>query len=434
MKTRSWALAAAALVAVGAIAYAMSRPVAVRVVAAQQGPIARTLVFSGRVATPIRVDLGATLTGRVAEVRVREGARVGAGDLLAQLESDEIRAQLSQAEASLRLAQARLAGQREVARPSSDAALSQANANLEAARREAQRSMDLLDRGYVSQARVDETRRAVQVAQAQVDSARASALANAPAGTETAQAQLRIQEASAAVALAQARLGQTRIVAPADGRIVQRNVDPGQIVQPGKPLFLFAATGATQLIGQADEKFLGELAPGQTAQVVVDAFPSQPFVATLVSIAPGIDAQRGTVEVKFQVESPPPFLREDMTLSLSVQVGSKPSAITLPAATVIGAGAQGAVRTIADGRVVEMPVRIGLRTLDRVEVVSGVAPGQSVLADPLAIDVGKRARAARADEAVAGASAGGTAARRGGGDSATGSGPAAAMGAAAGAR
>jgi HlyD family secretion protein len=168
--------------------------------------------------------------------------------------------------------------------------------------------------------------------------------------------------------------------------------------------------------------------------VVVDAFLSQPFVASLVSIAPGIDAQRGTVEVKFQVDPPPPFLREDMTLSLSVQVGSKASAITLPAAAVIGAGAQGAVRTIADGRVVEMPVRVGLRTLEQVEVVSGVAPGQSVLADPLAIAVGKRARAARADEAVAGASASGTAAPRGGGDSATGSGPAAAMGAAAGAR
>jgi biotin carboxyl carrier protein len=170
------------------------------------------------------------------------------------------------------------------------------------AQREAQRSRDLFDRGYVSRARIDETDRAVRVAAAQFDSARASAQANTGGGTETAQVRLRIDEARAAVALAQARLAQTRIVAPADGRIVVRLVDPGQIVQPGRALFTFAAAGATQLVGQADEKFLAYLAVGQPARVVVDAFAQQPFDARLAHIAPGIDAQRGTVEVKFEVE------------------------------------------------------------------------------------------------------------------------------------
>lgn len=394
MKPTGWGLVAIACLAIGVAGWVASRPAAVKVVALTESPLAQSLVFSGRVAALVRVELGATVTGRIAEVLVREGDRVQAGQLLARLDSDELSAQSDQAQASLQLARARVDGQHDLALPTSQATLAQASANLLAARQEAQRTRDLFARGFIAQARVDETERAVQVAQAQVDAARAGAKVNQGGGNEALQARLRVREAQAAAALAQARLQQTRIVAPTPGRIVLRSVDPGQIVQPGKMLFQFAADGSTQLLAQADEKFLGLLARGQSAQVVVDAYPAQPFEASVASIAPGIDAQRGTVEVKFAVPSPPPFLREDMTLSLQVQVGRKERALTLPAGAVLGAGGDGRVRAIADGRIVEQPVRIGLRTLERVEVLSGLARDALVLAEPLAAEPGTRARPA----------------------------------------
>jgi HlyD family secretion protein len=80
--------------------------------------------------------------------------------------------------------------------------------------------------------------------------------------------------------------------------------------------------------------------------VVADAFPQQPFEARVLRIAPGVDAQRGTVEVKFEVAGPPPFLREDMTLSMQVATARRERARTLPAAAVIGAGADGRVTRI----------------------------------------------------------------------------------------
>ncbi|MBP8308316.1 MAG: efflux RND transporter periplasmic adaptor subunit [Burkholderiaceae bacterium] len=396
MKPTHWGMAAIACLAIGVSAWMISRPAAVRIVALTESPLAQSLVFSGRVASLVRVELGATVTGRVAEVLVRENDRVQAGQLLARLDADELSAQADQSQASLLLARARVASQHDLAQPTSQATLAQASANLAAARQEAQRSRDLFARGFVAQARIDETERAVQVAQAQVDAARAAAKVNAGGGNEVLQARLRVREAEAAAALAQARLRQTRIAAPAPGRIVLRSVDPGQIVQPGKVLFQFAADGSTQLIAQADEKFLGLLARGQSAQVVVDAFPAQPFEATVASIAPGIDAQRGTVEVKFAVANAPSFLREDMTLSLQVQVGRKERALTLPAGAVLGAGSDGRVRTIVEGRVAELPVQVGLRTLERVEIVSGLAREASVLAEPLAAEPGSRVRAAGA--------------------------------------
>jgi HlyD family secretion protein len=401
MKAWRWFLAVGLLVvAGGGTAFTVLRAEPVALVEVTEAPLIQTLVFSGRVAAPIRVELGATITGRVLEVSALEGDAVRAGVVLAQLESAEVSAQLMQAQAALRLAEARLAGQREVAMPTSGAALEQARANLEAAQREARRNLDLFERGYISRARIDETDRSVRVAAAQLDSARASAQANTGGGTETAQLRLRIDEARAAVGIAQARLTQTRIVAPADGRIVARLVDPGQIVQPGRALFVFAADGATQLVGQADEKFLAYLAIGQPARVVVDAFAQQPFDARITRIAPGIDAQRGTVEVKFEVDARPVFLREDMTLSLQVVVARSERALTLPAEAVLGAGIEARVRRLIDGRVTEQSVRTGLRTLDRVELVDGLTAGDEVLADPLTLAPGARARAAPPDSAL----------------------------------
>ena len=164
MKPTGWGLVAIACLAIGVAGWVASRPAAVKVVALTESPLAQSLVFSGRVAALLRVELGATVTGRIAEVLVREGDRVQAGQLLARLDSDELSAQSDQAQASLQLARARVDGQHELALPTSQATLAQASANLAAARQEAQRTRDLFARGFIAQARVDETERAVQVA------------------------------------------------------------------------------------------------------------------------------------------------------------------------------------------------------------------------------------------------------------------------------
>ena len=99
-------------------------------------PLVRTLQFSARVATLSRVDVGSTVTGRVAQVLVTEGAQVRKDEVLVQLESDELRAALTQALASERQAQARLSGLRSTGRSGARAALAQSDATLLAANAE----------------------------------------------------------------------------------------------------------------------------------------------------------------------------------------------------------------------------------------------------------------------------------------------------------
>ncbi len=302
----------------------------------RHAPLLRTLQFSARVATLSRVDVGSTLTGRVARVAVAEGAQVRAGDVLISLETDELRAALAQAVAAER----------------------QAEATLQAARATLRRVQQLVAQGFYSPAQLDDAQRAADVALAQQGSVRA------------------------ATAAARARLAQAAVLAPTDARVLTRDVEPGQIVQPGKALMSLALAGPTQLTAQVDERFLDQLQPGQKAAVVADAFADQRFAARVLSIAPAVDAQRGAIEVKFALEQQAPaFLREDMTLSVEVETGRRERALVLPLSALrTQPSPTTATVLVADaGRAQERTLRLGLRTLDAVEVLEGLAEGEAVL-------------------------------------------------------
>ncbi|WP_372826767.1 efflux RND transporter periplasmic adaptor subunit [Polaromonas sp.] len=377
-----WLAIIIAMIAAAVLGWISLRSPQVDVVEMRYAPLLRTLQFSARVATLSRVDVGSTVTGRVAQVRVVEGAQVRQGDVLVQLETDELRAAVTQALASERQAQARLAGLRSTGRTTAQAGLTQADSTLKAAEAELARTQQLVAQGFLSEARLDEVRRAVEVARAQQAGARAQAQANADAGTDVAQAQAQLALASAATAAARARLAQAAVLAPTDARVLTREVEPGQIVQPGKALMSLALAGPTQLSAQVDERFLDQLQPGQKAAVVADAFANQRFAARVLSIAPAVDAQRGAIEVKFALEQQAPvFLREDMTLSVEVETGRRERALVLPlsALRTQASSTSGTVLVAGEGRAQERQVRLGLRTLDAAEVMEGLAEGDAVL-------------------------------------------------------
>lgn len=257
------------------------------------------------------------------------------------------------------------------------------------------RVQQLVAQGFYSAAQLDEAQRAVEVARAQQASAQSQVQANADAGTDVVQAQAQLALARAATVAAQARLAQATLVAPADARVLVRDVEPGQIVQPGKALLSLALAGPTQLLAQVDERFLDQLQPGQKASVVADAFAGQRFAARVLTIAPAVDAQRGAIEVKFALEQQAPaFLREDMTLSVEVETARRERALVLPQAALRGAvvGDQATVLVLQEGRAQARPVRLGLRTLDAAEVLDGLAEGDTVLRGG-AVQAGDRVRA-----------------------------------------
>jgi HlyD family secretion protein len=199
------------------------------------------------------------------------------------------------------------------------------------------------------------------------------------------------------LAVAEAALAKTEIRASVTGTVLSRSVEPGDVVQPGTALFELAGVGTTEVLVPLDEKNLSVLQLGQSAQCVADAYPTRTFAAQIGLIAPKIDPQRGTVDVRLTVDPAPDFLRQDMTVSVNIETGRRDSALVVPNdALLIGADGRASVVALRGGHTVVVPVELGLRSLVLSEVTGGLSDGEIVLADP-SIDAGVRARATLLD-------------------------------------
>lgn len=368
----------------------------VEVLHATREDLMQTVVASGRVMSPRRVQIGAVVTGRVLRIPVAEGQDVKKGELLVALDDKDARAALVQAQAGVAQAQARLRQLREVGLPAAEQALRQAQANLTQMRQQYERSERLRAQGFVGQAQLDDARRNLDVAESQLRSARLQVESNAARGSDYALAATALEQAYAAQAVAQARLADTVVHAPVDGVLIARNVEAGDVVQPGRELLTLAPAGETQVIVQIDERNLAQLALGRKALASADAFPGHRFACVLVYINPGIDALRGSVEVRLRVPDPPDYLRQDMTVSVDIEVARRSGAVVAPSEAVRdAANGHPWVLAVRDGRAVRVPVRLGLRGDRRIEILEGIAPGAALVsAGNGLIGAGQRVRVA----------------------------------------
>jgi len=357
--------------------------------------LVQTVVSSGRIMTPQRVSIGSVITAAVARIPVDEGQSVRRGDVLIVLDDKDTRAALAQAQAAIAQAEARIRQLREVALPAAEQGLVQAQANVVLSRQQYARAQDLKAKGFVAPSALDDAKRNLDVAESQLRAARLQVETNGPSGSDYMVAQSALQQAHANLAMAQARLDQTVIRAPVDGTLIGRSVEPGNVAQPGKELMALAPAGETQVIAEIDEKNLSQLKLGQKAIGSADAYPKERFTAEVVYINPGIDPLRGSVEIKLRVAKPPDYLRQDMTVSVDIEVARRAATIVVPSETVIDAGAsQPWLMAVEGNHLVRKPVKLGLRGEGYVEVLDGVAPGEVVASTAgTSLKPGQRVRA-----------------------------------------
>lgn len=380
------------VVAVAVLARAArARPVPAH--AAARRPLAQRVVASGRVMAPARIELASLSLARVDEVAVREGEDVTKGRLLVRLDDAEARARLAEARARVEEAAARLDLVRGPAARSAAEAVRQAEIQVARAERELDRVRSLHAAGSASAAELDQAEEALSLARSRAETAVAQAASVSGEGADRRLAAATLRQARAAEEAARAKLEEREIRAPAAGKVLAREVEPGDVVQAGKVLLLLAADGPVRLTVQPDEKNLALLREGQAAEAVADAFPGEVFRAAVAWIAPAVDPARGTVEVRLDVPAPPQFLRPDMTVSVNVLVGEKEEALVLPSEAVRDAATAPWVLRISDGRAERREVRIGLRGEGAIEVLDGLAPGDLVV-DPSAgaVAAGERVR------------------------------------------
>jgi len=340
----------------------------------------QSVVASGSVLAPYRVNIGSQITGVVTDVPVAEGQWVKAGQTLVLLDDREAKAAAVQADGAVAQAQARMRQLRELTLPSAEEALVQAQATLLNAQQAFDRADKLARDGYGTRATLDDATRALSVAKAQVRAAVVQVYTNKPGGSDYVMAETQLAQAEANLATVKSRLSYTVITAPRDGVLITRNVERGYVVQPSNVILVLSPSGETQLVVQIDEKNYGLIKLGQKAVVSADAYPKDNFAAEVVYINPGVDLQRATVEVKLRVPEPPDYLQQDMTVSVDIETARHPSALIAPAASIHGlASGRPWVMKLDQGRAMHRTVKVGLVSAGKAEIVEGLTEGDLVL-------------------------------------------------------
>ena len=165
------------------------------------------------------------------------------------------------------------------------------------------------------------------------------------------------------------------------------------VVQPGVAMLGLAPDGETQLLLQVDERNLGKLALGQKAVASADAYPDQRFNAVVSYINPGIDITRASLEAKLTVADPPGYLRQDMTVSVDIEVARRDNALILPVRSVHDAlSAAPWVMGVRGGRAYKQPVHVGLLGATDVEILDGINERDQVVPVNSGVLTGQRIR------------------------------------------
>lgn len=158
-------------------------------------------------------------------------------------------------------------------------------------------------------------------------------------------------------------------------------------------MLTFARQGRGEVRLDVDERYLARLAVGQPVVVAPDAFPDRQFRMRIVRIAPQVDRDRGTVEVRVAGAPLPAGLTHNMTVSAEIVVAQKPSALTLPAAAIWEAQGREYVWRVENGRVMPVAVIVSPAAESRVEVLKGLKAGDLVVSSALMpLTAGQRVR------------------------------------------
>lgn len=363
--------------------YFRQAPLKVRAATVQRGPIRSVVSTNGKI-EPIRnFEAHTPIATTVKRLLVKEGDHVRKGQLLLQLDNEDIRSQAARAQAQVKAAQADQAAQKNGGTQEEvltlDAQLVKAQSALDVAQRRLDSLRRLQQQGAASPGEVQQAEDSLRSAQADLTllEKKKKDRYSAP---EEAQIQARANEAQAAYAAAEDALSKSSVRAPFDGIVYSLPVKQGAFVQAGDLLLQEADLDHVLVRAFVDEPDIGRLQPGQKVEITWDALPGRTWTGT-VSTIPSTVKQRGNRnvgEATCNVDNPDLRLLPNINVGVTIVVAEHDHVLTLQRDALRIDESKPYVFQIVDGTVKHQAVEISLQNLTRVEITSGLSEGASV--------------------------------------------------------
>ncbi|HXJ94505.1 MAG TPA: efflux RND transporter periplasmic adaptor subunit [Terriglobia bacterium] len=334
----------------------------------------------GTVIAVTTAQVAARTMGTVLQVAVREGDRVSRGQLLAQLDSRELAAEESSARAA---EEASNAG---VARAGKAVASAQAQADV--LKKTYDRYVYLKEQKSVSPQEFDEVAAKYQAGEAGLAEAQA-ALEQAQAARTRAKSELQAAESVTSYA---------RIVAPFDGRVLERRVEPGSLVSPGIPLFVLEDTSRYQLEVTLPADALGVVRKGSAARVQLDAVPGTVIEGRVAEMEAGADPASHTVKARVDLSNSS-AVESGLYGRAFFATGEHKAMLVAGDALVTRGQLRGIYVVDANGLAHWRVLTIGKSLGAQVEVLSGLGEGETVVTNPGTLELdGKKISAAASQQ------------------------------------
>ena len=342
-------------------------PMPVEFAVATRAPVAEQILVVGNLIGAATVEVVPRVNGRLQAVNVKLGDAVKHGEIIARVEDLEIREQVRQAEATFKVSQA---------------SIRQREADLTLAKNNLDRSKNLFDRQLLPQQTFDDVDARYQAAVAQLDLARAQFEAS----------RARLDELKIT-------LSNTQIVSPVDGFVGKRFLDPGAFASTNAPVASIVDIRTVRMVANLVERDMRRVPVGTPAVVEVDAFPGEKFKGRVSRVAPVFDPATRTAEIEIEVANGDFRLKPGMYSRVQLTISIRNDAITIPRNALVdmqgksgvfvaeaaaapegtrgsaGGGSQAASAMTAKF----VPVEIGIRDGEHIEVTTGLSDGARVI-------------------------------------------------------
>jgi RND family efflux transporter MFP subunit len=326
--------------------------VSVKTLRIESQPLPLTVMVTGNLVSNSAVDVKAETTGRLLQFAKQEGDAVSAGETVATVDEENYKIALRQAQAAVQVADAALARTRVLA----------AHAKSELAR-----AQNLVRSGGITEKDVEAAQLAERDAQAQV-----------------AVAEAQLAQARAAQEMAEKRLRDAAILAPVAGVIQRKYVNPGAYVEPPTMVFSIVDNRQLELESPVPTALLGQIRAGQRVTFQVNSYPGSKFEGRVAEINPAVDALARSAKVRVRVDNASGKLKAGMFVDGEIQTGVAQQAIMVPAGAVYRSATPGQdsyVFVVDGGKVARRPVQLGREADNRLEITSGLKPGDSLVAE-----------------------------------------------------
>lgn len=357
---------------------------------ALRGRIAGSVTYTGTVAPYSEEDIYPRVTGRIVEMAVYPGDSVRAGQVVARLDDVELSSRVHEAEAMLATSQANrtqmeadvTAAHHGMVQMEKELTMAEAEAGYQQS--VAARDAQLFAKGAISQqdaensgAMAAASRAKVEAARAKLEQARAM-YASAKRKLEAADAM--VTQSGAATRTAQIVRDYVTIVAPSAGYVVKRLVAPGVLVQPGMAILKTVRIDQVRLQANVGEKDLPLIKVGSPVVAAATGDGRPPFTARVTSVFPYVDQGPRTAVVEAVMENNGRRLLPGQYVQMQFVTGERADALTVPRGAVVRLDGKARIWTLKDDRAEPREVLLGLENAERVEILTGLADGEQVVA------------------------------------------------------